>query len=52
MKQCVHFRLHRVPATWNQSVSSDTEGTNGYSGPMGEAIDAGMDLAGKTPPAK
>ena len=29
MKQCVHFRLQSVPATWNQSVSSDTDGTLG-----------------------
>src|SRR5687768_690458 len=50
MKQCVHFRLHMVPATWNQSVSSDTDGTNGYSAPTGGPIETGRDLAGKKPP--
>jgi hypothetical protein len=31
MKQCVQARLQIVPATWNHSVSSETEGTCGYS---------------------
>jgi hypothetical protein len=30
MKQCVQARLQSVPATWNQSVSSDSDGTEGY----------------------
>ena len=29
MKQCVHWRLQSVPATWNQSVSSERDGTDG-----------------------
>ena len=29
MKQCVQARLHRVPATWNQRVSRESDGTSG-----------------------